>query len=152
MRRRKIVSLIVAGVVVFLVISALLARGLSIGGAEDSALTDLVKAEARGDVAQVTGLIDGCRAADSCRARAAANAEALKRSGTVSIVLIQPSSSFSLTSTLGTARVVWIVGGSLPRVQCVRVRHAGNLIAGFTVQLLRVSVRIKSDHVCPANF
>jgi hypothetical protein len=152
MRRRKIVSLIVAGVVVFLVLSALLARGLSVGGAEDSALTDLAEAEARGDVAGVTGLLDGCHADASCRARAAANAQALKRSGTVSIVLIQPSSSFSLTSTLGTARMVWIVGGSLPRVQCVRVRHAGNVLSGFTVQLLRVSVRIKSDHPCPAQF
>jgi hypothetical protein len=152
MRRRKLVTLIVAGVVVFLVISGLLARGLSIGGAEDSALTDLVTAEAHGDVAGVTGLIDGCRADAGCRSRAVANAQALKRSGTVSMVLIQPSSSFSLTSTLGTARMVWIVGGSLPRVQCVRVRHAGNLLSGFTVQLLRVSVRIKSDSPCPAHF
>jgi hypothetical protein len=152
MRRRKIVSLIVAGVVVFLVLSALLARGLSVGGAEDSAVTDLVKAEARGDRSGMVALIDGCRGTASCRARVTANASALKRSGTVSIIQIQPSAGFSLTSTVGTARVAWLAGSSLPRVQCVRVRRAGNLLQGFTVQLLRISARIKSDHACPAHF
>jgi hypothetical protein len=152
MRRRKIVSLIVAAVVVFLVLSALLARGLSVGGAEDSAITDLVKAEARGDAGGVVALIDGCRATATCRARATANSGALKRSGTVSIIQIQPSAGFSLTSTLGTARVAWLVGSSLPRVQCVRVHRVGNLLQGFTVKLLRVSVRIKSDHACPARY
>lgn len=152
MRRRKIVSLIVAAVIVFLALSALLARGLSAGGAEDSAITDLVKAEARGDAGGVVRSIDGCRDTTACRARAAANAQALARSGTVSIIQIQPSAGFSLTSTLGTARVVWLAGSSLPRVQCVRVRRAGNLLQGFTVKLLQVSVRIKSDHACPAHF
>ena len=152
MRRRKTVSLIVAGVVVFLVISALLARALSVGGAEDSAITDLVKAEARGDTGGVIGLIDGCSAAVACRARATANTQALRRSGTVSIIQITPSAGFSPTSTTGTARVAWLVGGSLPRVQCLRVRRAGDLLAGFTIQLLRVSVRIPSDRDCPAHF
>ena len=152
MRRRTIVSLIVAAAVVFLVLSALLARGLSVGGAEDSAITDVVKAEARGDAGAIVGLIDGCRATPACRARATINSEALKRSGTVSIIQIQPSAGFSLTSTLGTARVAWLVGSSLPRVQCVRVHRVGNLLQGFTVRLLRISVRIKSDHACPAHF
>ncbi|HEX3834157.1 MAG TPA: hypothetical protein VHW04_19410 [Solirubrobacteraceae bacterium] len=152
MRRRKLVSLIVAAVVVFLVVSALLARGLSIGGAEDSAITDLVKAEARGDAGGVARLVDGCRGSATCRARATANSRALKRSGTVSIIQIQPSAGFSLTSTLGTARVAWLVGSSLPRVQCVRVHRVGNLLQGFTVKLLQVSVRIESDHACPAHF
>lgn len=152
MRRRTIVSLIVATVVGFLVLSGLLARGLSVGGAEDSAITDVIKAEARGDAGGIIGLIDGCRATPSCRARATINSAALKRSGTVSIIQIQPSAGFSLTSTLGTARVAWLAGTSLPRVQCVRVHRVGNLLQGFTVKLLRVSVRIKSDHACPAHF
>ncbi len=53
MRRLYLFSLIGAGVVLFLVISALLARAFSVGGAEDSALTDLVTAEALGDPAAV---------------------------------------------------------------------------------------------------
>ena len=152
MRRRTLVSLIVAVVVAFLVLSALLARGLSVGGAEDAAITDVVKAEARGDAGGVVGLIDGCRATPACRARATVVSDALKRSGTVSIIQIQPSAGFSLTSTLGTARVAWLVGSSLPRVQCLRVHRVGNLLQGFTVKLLRVSVRITSDHACPAHF
>ena len=50
---------IVIGVLVFLLISALLARVFSADGAERSAITALVTAEARGDVAQVIAKIDG---------------------------------------------------------------------------------------------
>ncbi|MFZ0042200.1 MAG: hypothetical protein WAK93_12900 [Solirubrobacteraceae bacterium] len=152
MRRPHRIALIVLGVVVFLAISALLARALSVGGAEDSAITDLVKAEARGDTAAVISLIHGCSAQPACRARAAADSVALKHHGQVSIAELNPSSSFSLGSTLGTARVAWLVGGSLPRVQCVRVRHAGNVLSGFRVQLLEVSTRIKGSEDCPAHY
>jgi hypothetical protein len=152
MRRRKLVSLIAAAVIVFLVLSALLARALSVGGAEDSAITDLVRAEARGDAGGVARLIDGCRGVATCRVRAATNAHALERAGMVSIIQILPSAGFSLSSTEGTARVAWLVGPSLPRVQCVRVRRSGNVLQGFTVHLLRVSVRIKSNRACPAHF
>jgi hypothetical protein len=152
MRRRRNILLIVLGVILFLVISALLTRALSVGGAEDTAITDMVKAEARGSVSQVVAAVDGCRRSASCRARAATNTSALKRPGAVSIIQIQSSAGFSLGSTLGTARVAWLVGGSLPIVQCVRVRHAGNVLKGFTIQLVTVSVRIKSDAACPSRF
>ncbi|MGI8714861.1 MAG: hypothetical protein ACR2NR_17105 [Solirubrobacteraceae bacterium] len=152
MRRRSVISLIVVAVVVFLILSALLARALSVGGAEDSAITDLIKAEARGSASAVIDLMRGCSGDAGCRSRAAVNAGALKRAGSVSIIEITPSTGFSLTSTVGTARVAWIVGGSLPRVQCVRVRHAGNVFQGFTIQLLRVSVRIKSSKDCPRRY
>src|SRR5437016_2404616 len=108
MRRRNVLILIVAGVGLFLFVSALLARALSVGGAEDAAITTLVKAEARGDVPQLLAAITGCRANAACRARVAYNASALKRPGGVSIVQIKPSSGFSLSGTVGTARVVWI--------------------------------------------
>ena len=152
MRRLSLVSLIALGVILFLVISALLARALSVGGAEDSAITDLVKAEARGDRSAVISEISGCQSDPACRARAASVSAALRRAGGVSIIQIQPSAGFSLGSTLGTARVAWLVGGSLPRVQCVRVRHTGNVLEGFRVRLLEVSVRIPSSHDCPKNF
>jgi hypothetical protein len=152
MRRWHVIGLIALGVVVFLVVSALLARAFSVGGAEDAALGDLAKAEARGDTAAVIGLIHGCSASASCRARAAVNAGTLKRPGKVSVIQVTPSSSFSVGSTLGTARIAWLAGTSLPRVQCVRVRHAGNVLQGFQVQLLVVSVRIKSDRDCPRTY
>ncbi|HEY3725696.1 MAG TPA: hypothetical protein VGL51_00890 [Solirubrobacteraceae bacterium] len=152
MRRRNVLLLILAGVIVFLVISVLLTRALSVGGAEDAAITSLVRSEARGDTSQLIAAISGCRDEPACRARVAANVSALKRQGGVSIIQIQESAGFSLTATLGTARVAWLVGSSLPIVQCVRVRHAGDVLGGFRIELLAVSRRIKSDAACPAHF
>lgn len=151
MRRRFVIPLIVAGVILFLAISGLLARGFSVSSAEEGAITALVRAEARGDENAVIGLITGCRADASCRARAVADTAALRHPGSVSIAEINPSSSFSLGPTLGTARVAWLAGGSLPRVQCLRVRHAGDILSGFRVQLLEVR-RIRSNADCPKRF
>jgi hypothetical protein len=150
--RRLYVVLIAAGLLVFLAVSALLARVWSADGAETSAITSLVKAEARGDEKDAVGRILGCRADVSCRSRVAQNVTALRRPGSVSIIQIQPSTGFSLTSTLGTARVAWTVGSSLPIVQCLRVRHAGNVLSGVHVELLKISARIQSDADCPARF
>jgi hypothetical protein len=151
-RRRYVISLIGLAVVVFLVISAILARAFSVADAEDAAITSLVKAEAQGDTAGVISLITGCRASAACRTRAAQVTAALHHAGTVSIAEINPSSTFSLTSTLGTARVAWLAGSSLPRTQCLRVRHAGSVISGFEVELLEVSPRIATDGTCPKQF
>jgi hypothetical protein len=152
MRRRWVIVSVVLGIVVFLVLSALLARAFNVGDAENTAITSLVQAEARGDTADVISLVTGCRASAACRARATANTAALRHAGKVSIAEINPSSTFSVVSTMGTARVAWVVGSSLPRVQCLRVRHAGSVIEGFTVQLLTVSRRIASDADCPSRF
>jgi hypothetical protein len=152
MRRPYVIASVLVGLLLFLVVSALLARAFSVGGAENAAITDLVRAEARGDTAAVISLISGCRASVSCRAGAAADTAALRRTGAVSIAELNASSNFSLGSTLGTARVAWLAGSSLPRVQCVRVRHAGNVLQGFTIELLKVSARIKSDADCPSRF
>jgi hypothetical protein len=152
MRRAYLIASIGLAVVLFLVISALLARAFSVGDAEDAAITDLVKAEARGDTAGVISLISGCRTDSACRARAAALTSTLHHPGVVSIAEINPSSTFSLTSTLGTARVAWLAGSSLPRTQCVHVRHAGSVLEGFTVELLTVSRRLVTDAECPKRF
>jgi hypothetical protein len=150
--RRLYVVLIPLAVILFVAISALLARAWSADGAESSAITDLVKAEARGSTPEVIAAIQRCRSHPACRARAASDAAQLRHRGSVSIIQLQPSTGFTLTGTLGTARVAWEVGSSLPIVQCVRVRRAGNVIQGLRVELLEVSRRIKSDAVCPARF
>jgi hypothetical protein len=152
MRRRYVIASIVVGVVLFLSISLLLARAFNAGDAEDAAITSLVQAEARGDTAQVVSMISGCRASAVCRARAAANTSTLRHPGKVSIAEINPSSTFSVATTEGTARVAWVVGNSLPRVQCLRVRHAGSVLEGFTIELLTLSRRIASDADCPNRF
>jgi hypothetical protein len=147
--RRLYIVGIVVGVLVFLAISALLARVFSVDGAERSAITSLVQTEAQGNANGVISRIDGCAQDAACRARAVANAAVLKHSGSISILQLEPSAGFSLTSTLGTARVAWNVGNSLPIVQCVRVRRAGNAISGEHVQLLSISPKLAGDATCP---
>ena len=152
MRRRYLLTLIALGALVFLAISALLARAFSANAAEQSAITDLVKAEAAGNQAAMLARIEGCARSEFCRMRVAHDAAELKRSGEVSIINLQPSTSFSLSGTVGTARVAWRAGSSLPIVQCVRVRRSGDVISGLHVQLLELSARIKSDSPCPARY
>jgi hypothetical protein len=150
--RRVYLIAIAVAVLAFLGISVLLARVFSANAAEQAAITTLVKDEARGDANAIVDDILGCRAAPSCRRRAGEIATALARTGAVSIIQLQPSTNFSVANTLGTARVAWNVGSSLPIVQCVRVRRTGNAISGLQVQLLEVSPRIPSDSACPARF
>ena len=152
MRRRQMIALVALGLVVFLAVSALLARVLSADGAERSAITTLIQAEARGDQQAMLNQIDACRASPACQARVQANIASLRHAGQVSIIQVQPSAGFSLGSTLGTARVAWNVASSLPIVQCVRVRRAGDALQGLQIQLLSISARIKSDAACPQRF
>lgn len=152
MRRPAVVALVIVGVVVFLAISAILARAFSIDGAERSAITAVVQAEARGDTAAILGQMTGCSQSPSCRTRVSTDAATLRRPGAVSIIQLQPSAGFSLTGTTGVARVAWKTGGSLPVVQCLRVRRAGNVASGLRVELLTLSRRIPSDADCPARF
>jgi hypothetical protein len=151
-RRRLYLVGIVLALLLFLVISAVLARVLSIDGTERTAITLLVKDEAAGNRSAMIGRIKGCDASAACRARVATDAAKLRRSGTVSILQLNPSAGFSLTSTVGTARVAWIAGSSLPVVQCVRVRRAGNALTGFHVEVLELSQRIASDSDCPTRY
>jgi hypothetical protein len=150
--RRGYVVAIAVGVLLFLIISGLLARAFSANSAEQDAITSLVTAEARGDVNAVLDDILGCRTTASCRQRAATNAARLKHPGTVSIAQLTPSTSFSLAGEEGTARVAWIVGGSKPITQCVRVRRTGNVLSGLRVELLSVTPRLKTDADCPRQF
>jgi hypothetical protein len=151
-RRGYQFALIGLGVVVFLVVSALLARAFSIDGAEQSAITTLLQAEARGDAAGMIERIKECGRSPACRARAATDAAALREPGQVNVIKLDASAGFSLGSTLGTARVVWRIADGLPIVQCVRVRRAGNLLNGLRVELLEISRRIPSDKDCPASY
>jgi hypothetical protein len=152
MRRSYLFGLIGLGLVGFVLISALLSRVLSIDGAERSAITGLLQAEARGDARGVASRIEHCPENPACRARAASNAAALRHPGAVAVIQLSPSAGFSLGSTEGTARVAWQVDGGLPIVQCVRVRRAGNVLSGLRVELLKVSARIPSDKDCPARY
>lgn len=152
MPRLRLFLLIAAGLIVFLAISAILARVFSVDGAERTAITDLLQSEAQGNAAGMIGRIHACAPDPACRQRAAQDAASLKRAGSVKILELGSSAGFSLGSTLGTARVAWRAGGALPVVQCVRVRRAGNALGGLRVELLEISLRIKSNADCPAHY
>ncbi len=151
MRRSYLIALIAVCLVVFLLVSAILARVFSIDGAERSAITSLIQAEARGDQAGMIRQLYHC-GDPACRQRVAYDAGKLRLPGRVSIILINPSAGFSLSGTTGTARVAWNAGNSLPVVQCVRVQRAGNALSGLRIRLLELGKRIKSDTACPAKY
>lgn len=96
--------------------------------------------------------IDGCRTSSACRARVNLDVGKLAHPGTVQILEYDQSAGFSLGSTVGTARVAWRAGASLPVVQCVKVRRAGNAISGLHIELLELSRRIKGGNDCPKRY
>jgi hypothetical protein len=139
--------LILIGVVLFLAISVALAQVLGVSGAERNASTRLIEAEARGDAPAMIRSLDGCT--QRCRAAAARNAARLRRAGHVQVLNYASSTSISLGSTHGTARIAWQVPGRTPVVQCIEVHRNGNPITGFKVHLLSLSTPIRSDASCP---
>jgi hypothetical protein len=151
MRRRLIITSVVLGIVVFVAISVMLARAFNAESAERAAVTDLVKAEARGDIAGAAGRLQKCASTTGCHARIASNVATIHHAGGVQVLQLEPSTSFSLGSTLGSARVAFRVGGSLPIVQCIRVRRAGNVVSGLRIELLAVSAPLKGDATCGSS-
>ena len=148
MRRRPAVLIVVAfGVFVFLGISFLLARGLTGSSAERGKVLDVLEAQAEGDAEAVLAQLPACRADPACRQVTRARVARLKRPGKVQILNYEPSTRLSLTRRVGTGRVAWRAGESLPVVQCVRVRREGPLTGGG-VQLLALSDPIGLESAC----
>lgn len=153
MGRKRLIVLIVAGVILFLFVVTLLSRVLSGDSAEQSAVTALIQDEARGSAGAMLAAMDGCSSDPACRARVTSDVAALKRPGNVSILQYQQSTGFSLTTTQGIGRVAWeIVDHTKPIVQCIRVERAGNAISGIHIELLDITTRIKSGANCPTRF
>ncbi len=69
--RRLYLLLIGLGILVFLAISTLLARVFSTDGAERTAITGFVQAEASGNPPAMLSRLDGCRENPACRAQVA---------------------------------------------------------------------------------
>jgi len=135
-------------VVLFLAISALLARFLSVENAEREDLVALLQAQAQGDAPAMLSQLSGCQASAGCTATVRANAATLRRRGAVKIVTLSSPTAYTLTGATGTTRVAWTVIGRLPIVQCVRVRRTGNALKGISVALLTVSRPIPNEDEC----
>jgi hypothetical protein len=151
-RRRSRLILIALVVVVFVLVSVLLARVYRSVSDERSAITALIQDEARGDKTGMIGLIHGCSASAACRARVAQDATNLRRPTPIAVLELTVSSSFPIFGQTGTARIAWKPAQGLPVTQCVRVRHGGNPITGMTVELLELSAKIKTNGDCPKTF
>ena len=140
------IALGILGVVVFLAISALLARWLTTDNAERDQVTRLLRAQARGDARGMLRELDGCAAA--CARQVRADARRLRRPGSLQIVLYESSTSHALRSRTGPTRVVWKTPDTLTVVQCVRVHRTGNALKGISVHLLKLSAPIPRTADC----
>jgi hypothetical protein len=130
---------IALAVVVFLGISFELARWLSLENVERSDIVKLLGAEMRGDARAMLAQLHGCNA--RCVADVRSDARKLKRPGQPQILAEASQTAYALTSTVGVTRVAWKSSvQQLPVVQCVTVSRQGNVVAGLTVTLLRVSL------------
>jgi hypothetical protein len=141
-------ALIIIGVLVFLVISGLLARFLSVENSERDKELALLQAQVRGDANAMIGQLSGCRTNAVCVATQQANASRLRRSGAVKILSIKSRTAYSLTGATGKTRLAWTVIGRLPVVQCVEVRRTGNVVSGIKVTLLSLSAPIENEADC----
>jgi hypothetical protein len=135
-------------VLLFLAISAELARFLSTENAERDDELALIGAEARGDVHGMLAQLQGCRASGACLASVRANASRLRMAGAVKILSLKSSTAYSLTGATGKTRLAWTVIGRLPVVQCVQVGRSGNLLTGITITLLSMSAPISNEGDC----
>jgi hypothetical protein len=134
-------------VFVFLGISALLARGLTGAGTERSRVLDVLRAQAQGNADAVLAELPACGAQPACAQVTRERVAQLKRPGDVEILTYAPSVRIALTRQIGTGRVAWRAGRSLPVVQCVRVERDGPL-TGNDVHLLSISAPIGGEDNC----
>ncbi|HST55107.1 MAG TPA: hypothetical protein VLJ42_04320 [Solirubrobacteraceae bacterium] len=140
--------LIAAAVLLFLAISAQLARFLSTENAERDAIVVVLKAETAGNEPALLAGIAGCAQSVSCRATEQANIQRLRRPGAVKILTTKSATAYALSSQTGKTRVAWTVIGRLPVVQCVVVRRHGSFLGGMSVDLLSLSAPISNTGDC----
>jgi hypothetical protein len=138
----------VLGVLLFLAISAALARFLSVENVERDDVAALLQAQGRGEGAAMLDRLSGCRAVPSCAATVRTNATRLRRGGEPKILSLKSPTAYSLTGATGVTRVAWTVIGSSPVVQCVRVRRSGNALTGIEIHLLSLSAPISNSGDC----
>ena len=136
------------GVLLFLAISAALARFLSVENVERDDEAALLLAQVRGEPESMLDKLHGCRQSASCVAMVRTNASKLRRAGEPKILSLKSSTAYSLTGATGTTRLAWAVIGHAPVVQCVHVRRTGNALTGIEIQLLSLSAPISNSGDC----
>ena len=139
--------LIVAGVIVFLAVSFVLARWLTTENRERAAIYALLVDQAHGDARAMRGRLTGCEG--RCAATVAADARRLRTPGAPKILRLDSKTAYAFGSASGTTRVAWtIVNRRLPVVQCVAVQRAGSALAGRRLVLRSISPPIGGEDTC----
>jgi hypothetical protein len=136
--------------VLFLTISAVLARFLTTDNVEREDDFALIHSEVTGDAAGMIRQLAGCRESPACVASVKRNAAdpRLRRSGSLKILSLTSSTANSPTGATGTTRLAWTVIGTSPIVQCLDVRRTGNALTGVKVALLSLSRPIPANGDC----
>ena len=150
MRRPLIIAV---AVVVLLAASFLVARWLNNDTVERARVVELLRAQARGDAADMLRRLDAC-ADRACVAVVTENARKLRRDAELKVAFYQSQTAHALRSRTKFTRVVWFPAGreAETTVQCVLVRRKGNVFAGMTVSLLRVTAPFRDrESSCPAS-
>jgi len=139
--------LIIVAILVVLTGGFIVARYLNNDTVERGAVTELLRAQSRGDADAMLRALE-CRDA-GCNAIVRANAKRLRGRGELKIALYQSQTAHALGSRTKPTRVVWFTPGRLTTVQCVLVRRSGNVLAGMTISLLDLSAPIGRESSCP---
>jgi hypothetical protein len=149
LRRPAVLPLAAAVLVAFVAVSLLLARWLSTENQERDAVYAVLQAQARGDARGMLARLDGCARDGGCAAAVARNAARLRRPGEVKILAYRSGTAYALAGAEGRTRVAWtVVDRGLPVVQCVDVERGGNVLAGRTITLRRLSLPIGGESSC----
>jgi hypothetical protein len=148
MSRSARLSLIGLAVLLFLAISVVLARWLSLENVERDDVLAALQSQARGNAGAVLAQLHGCRSDPGCTATVEADAQRLRGPGDLKILAYDSHTSYSLTSATGKTRVAWKLPGRLPVVQCVLVRRSGNALTGLSVSLRALSAPIPLQADC----
>ena len=139
--------LIAVAALAVLAVSFLVARWLNYDSVERAHVEQLLRAQARGDAPAMLRVLRCPDAA--CAELVRANARRQRGRGDLKIALYQSHTAHALRSRTDHTRVVWFTPGRLTTVQCVLVRRHGDVFAGMTVTLLRLSAPIGRESSCP---
>lgn len=143
--------LIILGVLVFLGFSFVIARWINNDTLERTEVVELLRAQTRGDADGMLRHLEGCTE-PACVAVVRDNARRLRRDAELKVALYQSQTAHALGARTKFTRVVWFPEGreAETTVQCVLVRRQGNVLAGMTVSLLRVTAPIGRESSCPS--
>jgi hypothetical protein len=143
-QRRRLIAIAVPVGVVVLLVGFVAGRWLTTENRERDAIFTLLQREAAGDAPGVLRHLDACDAA--CAANVRAFVPRTRGAGAVKIARLDSGTSYTLGTSTGTTRVVWVHGvDSRPIVQCVVVRRHGGPLTGRSVSLLRLSAPLADN-------